>query len=202
MSNGPSQNASYSATLTGNPFLFFETRIVAEKIMKGLGKDSIQKEIQGRNLFQYRSTKSIPKRVNAILRRISDLDPRILKRLADGSAVEARTIVLLAITRSDRLFREFLSEVVHEKMHSWDGILKDSDLERFFELKRETGSKVAGWSEDGFKKLKQVYLNILVASGVLKDRKERKISKALLSPDFKKILFLSFSPDLIRMIEG
>lgn len=197
-----SSKTEYSASLTGNPFLFFETRIIAAKISEGCDTKSLSKVAMDQNLFQYKTTKSIPKRVNSILRRLDGLDRSVLELLASGPVLDAKAANLLVIAHSDRLFAEFLEQVVREKAHLGDATISDGDMKRFFEAKAETSSDVAGWGEMATKKLQQVYINILVGAGILNNRKQRHIQRPLLSPETRRILGKSFPPQLIRIIEG
>lgn len=194
--------SQYSATLTGNPFLFFETRLIAGCILQGQDKQAIASAVLQENLFQYRSTKSIQKRVNAILRRLEDLDKSILERLTTDATENGKLIVLLIIARSDLLFREFLVEVVQEKLRGSAERLSDGDLNRFFETKAEISPIVAGWTESAVKKLRQIYVNIMINSGLLKDRADRRLQRPIIDDDFKRILIRVFGSDLVRTIGG
>lgn len=56
-------------------------RIVADLLKQGLDKKEIKKVIS-ENIFQYKTTKSIPKRLSCIFRRIDSLDQYLLDRLS------------------------------------------------------------------------------------------------------------------------
>lgn len=76
-------------------------------------------------------------------------------------------MVLYAIAKTDRLFFEFLNEVYKEKIVLKDFYIRDKDFNRFFQGKREQSEKVDSWSEYTFKKLKQVYIRILLKVDLL-----------------------------------
>ncbi len=193
---------NYSATLTGNPFLLFETRQVA-LLMKDTNdpKVAMNKIIES-NLFQYSSTKSVPKRFNAIHKRISVLDKSLVDCLASGSVNEAKITNLLAIASSDRLFKEFVVETIACRLTSHKQQLTLKDIEDFFEYKQETIREVKGWTEKTIKKLIQVYVQILYQSGLINDRKSKTLQKLFISVDFKGKLLLSFNKELIECIAG
>lgn len=50
---------SYIASLTREPFLFYEMRSTAKLMVEGKSDDAIVKEIVEQNLFQYPTEKSI-----------------------------------------------------------------------------------------------------------------------------------------------
>lgn len=49
----------YSASLTREPFLFYEMRSTAKLMSEGLSDEAIAEEIVRQNLFQYPTEKSI-----------------------------------------------------------------------------------------------------------------------------------------------
>ena len=192
----------YSATLTGNPFLFFETRMVAERILRDEDREAIASQVLQQNLFQYRSTKSLTKRTNAIFRRLEGAERPLLLRLISGTSADGRIIVLMLIARSDRLFREFLLEIIGEKRSGYAEALTDGDFSRFFAAKAELSAKVAAWQASGRKKLREVYIKILAESGMLGSTKDRTVRRPVLDEELRRLLLTFFGPELVRAVEG
>ncbi len=196
------KESNYTATLTGNPFLLFETQQVAGLLLQGTDRKELLTEAIQTNVFQYKNTKSIMKRFNAIFKRIHDLDRRILEKLAHGTAQEAKIINLLTIVRTDRLFREFVSEIVSERIRTPDRKLEYKDFERFFEYKKETNPEINPWTDKTIKKLIQVYIQILYHSGLIDDRKNKVLQRFLITDEFREKLALSFPREFIDCITG
>ncbi|MEW6234215.1 MAG: DUF1819 family protein [Candidatus Omnitrophota bacterium] len=190
----------YTANLTGNPFLLFETREVAKGMLKKLHKDEALKEILDSNLFQYKNAKSILKRFNAIYKRLGKLNDDLLVKLAEGTIQEAKITNLFVIVRADRLFREFFIEVVAERIKEPAHKLRERDLRYYFEQKRETVSEVQKWMDKTIKKLYQVYIQILYQSGIIENRKNLALRKFFVNDEFKKALFSSFPQEWIECI--
>ena len=63
----------YSSTLTGEPFLFYESRQVARLKLTGRNDQQIREEIKTQNLFQYATEKSLTKRITAVQKRVDTL---------------------------------------------------------------------------------------------------------------------------------
>ena len=59
----------YIASLTREPFLFYEMRSTAKLMAEGNSDDAIVKEIVEQNLFQYPTEKSIPLLANYMMQR-------------------------------------------------------------------------------------------------------------------------------------
>ena len=64
----------YIASLTREPFLFYEMRSTAKLMVSGLSDDAIVKEIVGENLFQYPTEKSIHGMSKACVKRLHALE--------------------------------------------------------------------------------------------------------------------------------
>lgn len=175
-------NLQYSASLTGEPFLFYESRQVARLKLAGLSDKEIRTEIKNHNLFQYATEKSIPKRSNAALKRVNALDEVMLTYLAEKPSATARLINLYAIMKTNRLMLELVSEVIGEKFAS-NMPLEKKDLNEFFLMKREQSQEVAAWKDLTIKKLKQVLLRILKESGILDESDSGRLHRISLEPE-------------------
>ena len=60
----------YIASLTREPFLFYEMRSTAKLMVEGNSDDAIVKEIVEQNLFQYPTEKSITRMAKACIKRL------------------------------------------------------------------------------------------------------------------------------------
>lgn len=164
------KTSKYNASLTGEPFLFYETRQVARLKLNGLSDKEILEEVVKNNLFQYATEKSIPKRSKAALKRLQVLDENMLGYLLEKSSETAKIVNLYAIMKSNRLVMEFVSEVVGEKYAANNLTLDKKDVNEFFLEKREQSEEVARWRDNTIKKLKQVLLRMLSEAGILDER--------------------------------
>lgn len=158
----------YSAKLTGNQFLFYETKVVASLLTHGLSKDEIRQRVATENLFNYKTTKSIKKRINEIFRRLQVLTPGMMNILVNSLNESARLICLYAIMKTDLLFFDFMKEVVLEKHIIGQNTIEIIDINRFFESKAVQSDKVAGWTPYTMKKLRGAFRVILRDSGLVR----------------------------------
>ena len=60
----------YIASLTREPFLFYEMRSTAKLMVEGNSDDAIVKEIVEQNLFQYPTEKSLKSMAKACIKRL------------------------------------------------------------------------------------------------------------------------------------
>ena len=68
----------YIASLTREPFLFYEMRSTAKLMNEGLSDEAIVKEIVEQNLFQYPTEKSITRMAKACIKRLRALEDESL----------------------------------------------------------------------------------------------------------------------------
>lgn len=178
----------YSSALTGASFLFFEIKKVVELSTQGLSGKEIRKKVIEENLFEYKYTSSLKRSLPSLLRRVKVLDNTLKQKLMEGSLETGKMINLYAIMKTDRLFFEFMQEVIREKLLEQDFVLEKKDLNLFIALKAEQNPLVAGWTEQTIKKLQQVHQRILSEAGILTDQKIGKLTFPLLDPDLQAYL--------------
>ena len=157
----------YSAIMTGEPSLHFELRTVAQMRMRGLSNNEIREVVKAENSFQYKTPKSIGRALRAVLRRLDVLDDTLVEICANGSLSASRLVTLYAIAKTNLLFFDFLEEVYKEKCALGRSPLTAKDVRIFFTQKRQQSAVVAGWSEETVRKLRQVFLKILIDAGLV-----------------------------------
>ena len=173
----------YLASLTGEPFLFFELRTMARLFNEGLDKEQVFRVISDENLFQYPTEKSISKIFNVCYRRIKALDnPYLLRILSEQPVYVAKQVALYALMRQNRLVWEFMISVVGEKFRSKNSAFGKIDINSFFLRLQEQNDKVASWSDITIGKLKQVMVKMLVETEYLDDIQSTHINSVLLDP--------------------
>ncbi|WCF07738.1 DUF1819 family protein [Paenibacillus thiaminolyticus] len=183
-----STELEYSATLTGASFLFFEFKQVVSLKTQGFSEQEIRKKVLSENLFQYQVSASQKRSLPSVLRRVSVLDESLCQMVIKQSLEAGKLINLYAIMKTDRLFFEFMDEVIREKLESNNYLLEKKDLNLYFVSKAEQDTGVAGWTEQTVTKLKNVIQRILFESGILKDKKTGELSRILMDSQLKQHL--------------
>ncbi|MGU8577604.1 DUF1819 family protein [Clostridium perfringens] len=178
----------YSAKLTGESFLLYEFKIVAKLKKEGFSDKEIRKRVLEENLFQYKFKSSISRRLTPLIQRINFLDDNLINRLIEDPLGDGIIINLYAIMKNDRLFFEFMNEVMKNKLNENNEILEKKDINIFIETKIEQNNDVAEWSEATISKIKQVIRKILIEAGIIEDIKNGKIHKVKMSNWLKQYL--------------
>ncbi|MGG7056723.1 DUF1819 family protein [Clostridium tertium] len=184
----------YSAKLTGESFLLFEFKTIAKLKKDGFSDKDIRKKVLEENLFQYKYKSSISRRLTPLIQRINIIDETLINMLIEDPLESGAIINLYAIMKNDRLFFEFMNEVVREKIEYKYDFIEKKDINMFFIEKSEQSNLVLGWSDQTIAKLKQVIFKILSEVGIIKDIKKGKINRLLIPSEVKNYL-LSIGED-------
>jgi Putative inner membrane protein (DUF1819) len=195
-----SKELAYSATLTGASFLFLELKQVLKLKREGISDKEIKKKVIDENVFEYQITSSLKRIVPSVMRRANALDEELQQLVLNSPLEVGKIINLYAIMKTDKLFFEFMNEVVREKLDTNNYLLEKKDLNVFFTAKAEQDEKMAKWSELTLNKLKQVYIKILFEVGLLRDKKSGELSRVFIDFDIKDHLLRIGDTPYLRAI--
>ncbi|EPZ44469.1 DUF1819 family protein [Alicyclobacillus acidoterrestris] len=182
------ERSKYSCTLTGASFLFFELKQVVLLKEQGLQDSEIREKVRAENLFGYKVKSSIKRSLPSVLRRINALDDTLRQMVIEKSLETGKIINLYAIMKTDRLFFEFMNEVVRDKFERNDYHLDRKDVNVFITAKAEQDETVALWTEKTVDRLKQAYVKVLFDAGIVRDRKTGELNRILMDEELKRHL--------------
>ena len=179
----------YSAKLTAEPFLYNETKIIAEYILNGEDVNELKKRNIEENLIHYKKPKSIQRVNSPIFRRLSVLDEDMLREFVYSDIDTSRYILLYAIMKTDKLVRDFVIEVYKDKLLMQKEYIEKFDIDNWYEDKCTISQNLRERSESTTNKLKQVIMKIMQDSGLVKKEREKnnyrfKVIRPLLKDKF------------------
>ena len=173
----------YIASLTREPFLFYEMRTTAKLLTSGLSTEDTVAQIVTENLFQYPTEKSITRMAKACVKRLQVMkDADLIHAIATQPTEIAKQICLYALMKQSRLVWEFMLTVIGEKYRLKDSSFGRIDLNTYFIRLQEQDDTVASWSEGTITKLKQVLAKILVETEYLDDVRADHLNPVYLHP--------------------
>lgn len=173
----------YIASLTREPFLFYEMRTTAKLLTSGLSAEDAVAQITVENLFQYPTEKSIARMAKACVKRLQVMkDADLIHAIATQPTEIAKQICLYAMMKQSRLVWEFMLTVIGEKYRLKDSSFGRIDLNTYFIRLQEQDDTVASWSEGTITKLKQVLAKILVETEYLDDVRADHLNPVYLHP--------------------
>lgn len=173
----------YIASLTREPFLFYEMRTTAKLLTNGLDDTEVVKQITMDNLFQYPTEKSVARMAKACIKRLRIMeDDDLIKAIATQPTEIAKQICLYAMMKQSHLIWEFMLTVIGEKYRLKDSSFGRIDLNTYFIHLQEQDSTVASWSEGTITKLKQVIAKTLVETEYLDNIHANHLNPVYLHP--------------------
>ena len=179
----------YSAKLTAEPFLYNETKIIAEYILNGEDVNELRKRNIEENLIHYKKQKSIQRVNSPIFRRLAVLDEELLREFIYSDIDTSKYILLYAIMKTDKLVRDFIIEVYKDKLLMRKEYIEKIDIDNWYDDKCTISKTLRERSESTTNKLKQVIMKIMQDSGLVKKEREKnnyrfKVIRPLLKDKF------------------
>lgn len=173
----------YIASLTREPFLFYEMRTTAKLICEGLEDAEVVSRIAAENLFQYPTEKTISRIARACIKRLRAMeDESLIQAISIQPTDVAKQICLYAMMKQSRLVWEFMITVIGEKYRLRDSSFGKIDLNTYFMRLQEQDDTVATWSDNTITKLKQVLARVLVETEYLDNLKSDHLNPVWLQP--------------------
>lgn len=169
----------YSSALTGAGFMLYEVKQIAKLKEAGFSDKDIRYKVLDENIFQYDKLSSVKRALPYILKRVDVLDETLRKLLIEESFEVGKVINLYAIMKADRLFYEFMQEVVAEKLKKDNYYIDKMDVNFFFATKIEQSTTISNWSDSTIAKLKQVFKKILLEVGMLESLKTGELNRLI-----------------------
>lgn len=180
----------YTAVLTREQFLFYETRTTARLIVEDLTEKQIVERIVSENLFQFPTERMLRRMAQTCLDRLDALnDETLVRAIATQPSDVAKQICLYAMMRQYRLVWDFMLTVVGAKYRNLDLSFGRKDLNEFFLRLQEQDDTVASWSDSTVSKLKQVLLKLLVENEYLDEKGSDRLNP---------VIICSFLEDAVR----
>lgn len=177
-------NAPYIASLTREPFMYYEMKITAKLLEEGLSEEEAIEKIFKENLYQYPTERSLKMRSRACIKRLNALeDEELISWIINRPLDISRQVCLYAMMKHSRLIWEFMITVIGEKYRTRNFSYSRMDLNIFFTRIQEQNDTVASWSDSTINKLKSVLGSLLKENGYIDETSSKRLNEVLL--DYK-----------------
>ncbi|MEG0266740.1 MAG: DUF1819 family protein [Bacilli bacterium] len=179
----------YSAKLTGEPFLYNETMIIARLILDGENPVALKKRNKEENLIKHKTIKSVERTNVPIFRRLGAMDNSTLNVFVTSDLETSKYTLLYAIMKTDILVLDFIKEVYKDKLMMRKDYIEKFDVDNWYEEKCILSKSLREKTEKTSAKLKQVLMKILIDSGlVIKEKDRFKVIRPLLRETYINLL--------------
>lgn len=193
----------YSAKLTGEPFLYNETKIIASYLLEGENEQELKKRNIEENLIKHKKIGSIQRVNSPIFRRLKAMDKEMLEEFVSSDIETSKYILLYAIMKTDKLVRDFVIEVYKDKLYMRKEYIEKFEIDNWYEEKCILSKTLRERTESTSAKLKQVIMKILQDSGlVIKEKDRFKIVRPLLKEKYISMLDKNGDIEYAKAIGG
>ena len=193
----------YNAKLTGEPFLYNETKIIGKYLLEGANEEDLKKQNIEENLIKHKKISSV-KRVNSpIFRRLKVMNKEMLEEFVCSDIETSKYILLYTIMKTDKLVRDFIIEVYKDKLYMRKEYIEKFDIDNWYEEKCILSKTLRDRTESTSAKLKQVIMKIMQDSGlVIKEKDRFRIVRPLLKEKFISMLEKNGDLEYAKAIGG
>ena len=193
----------YTAKLTGEPFLYVETKVIAEYMLQGYTAEELRKKNIEENLIKHKKVGSIERTNAPIFRRLAVLNNDMLNEFVNGDIETSKYILLYAVMKTEKLVKDFIYDVYRDKLNMRLTTIDKYDISTWYEEKKSTSNFLQQRSESTSEKLKQVIMKIMQDSGLVKKEKDKfTIIRPLLSEKYIALLNSCGDYDYAKAIGG
>lgn len=174
----------YKFSLTAGALLLDEMILVNQWLLDNeVSIDKFQLEVLGKDRL-----KTSKREFAEIKIRINSLSEVERLFLSETTMENKKLICYLSCIRSYRIFREFIDEILIDKLSIFDFNVTDYDYQKFFNDKADQNAKIEQLAQSTKDKVKQVTFRILTQAGLLDDQKNRTIIKPFLDFSIQGLL--------------
>ena len=180
------QPSKYKLSLTAASLSISESVMIAEVYRKCRDWDQTKQLINDTNLLQSRTKSRSERTARELMARLALLTDAQLELLVDGSLIEQKYVLWLAVCKTYAFIKEFATEVLHEKYLSRSMKITSLDYDSFYNRK-------AGWNDDlariaasTSQKIRQVTFLMMREAGLITD--DNTILRAMFSNRLIEVL--------------
>ena len=174
------ETKKYNFSFTGFSLRENEMLKVAEAISKDLPVEMVDFGDGNRNTGQ--------RRLVAIKRRLDQFTKQQFELFLTSDFLIRKQLAFLSVCKAHAFIREFVVEVLREKLLLYDYEITEGDYISFYRRKFESHPEMEALTEQTEYKIRQVTLKILEQAGIINDIKERILQPQLLSTEIVQVI--------------
>ena len=185
------KNSSYSFSFATTALNVHEMVKVAQSIVETREMDATNELGNGKKI-------SGQKKMQEYTSRIRTLTTNQLQLLAHGNLNSQRQMAYLSICKSYGFIRDFVVEVLRDKILLFDYQIEDSDYLSFWRRKAELYPRMESFTENSKKKIRQITLRILAEADIIDSTSNKMIKIQIIDPVVEKVI-LEDNPNWMKV---
>lgn len=193
----------YLTTLNTRPFLYEETIEVAKLIHEGKQYDEILDIVLDKNIFALKSKDRAERFYSEIQKRLDELDIYLFNQFLVTDIQTSKAILFYALLKRDRLFYEWMREVVWDQFLVLDWYITKEDTRDFFRNKSNHFETVDQWTEETKHLLMNAYHQVLKEVGMATEKENSiELHRLNLEPEIRKYLTNEKERKVVEVLLG
>ncbi len=185
------KNSSYSFSFATTALNVHEMGKVAQSIVENREMDATNELGNGKKI-------SGQKKMQEYTSRIRTLTTNQLQLLAHGNLNSQRQMAYLSICKSYGFIRDFVVEVLRDKILLFDYQIEDSDYLSFWRRKAELYPRMESFTENSKKKIRQITLRILADADIIDSTSNKMIKIQIVDPAVERVI-LDDNPNWLKV---
>ena len=174
--------SKYRTALMNRPFMYIESKRIAEMMLQGKSEEERRYEVIELNALQMPSQDRRKTSYKEISHRLSFLDDFLLEKFRDSDADTAKAILAYAILQADQLYYEFMREVYLEKILLLQKELTKKEVLNFLYKKAEQSEVVNKWGDNTKERLAVGFMQMMRESGfIVSNHEEYQVKRPLIN---------------------
>ena len=179
---------AYKADIAGGSLKVYESRIIADLLLRRLPAADWRQAIEVDNVLQKTSIGTAKRQASLIKARLKGMTPLLWELVRDGSKPVATQAVFASAIAHSSLLRDFLILHVRDRFLSGDLALTRSHWRSFVASCHERDSEMSVWSASTTDKLGDSVLRILTEVGMLSEGEGATLQPVYYEPEVMNYL--------------
>ena len=193
----------YRTALMNRPFMYIESKRIAEMILQGKTEEERWYEAIELNALQMPSPDRRKTSYKEISHRLSFLDEFLLEKFMNSDADTAKAILAYAILQADQLYYEFMREIYLEKILLLQKDLAKKEVINFLYKKAEQSEVVAKWADNTKERLAVGFIQMMRESGfILSNHEEHQVKRPLINQSVREYLRKNGIKPIVEIMLG
>lgn len=171
----------YLGSLTGEQFLYYEVKVVAQLLIQGLNDEQCLNLIIQENLFQFPTEKNIKKIFRGIYKRLKNAGtPKLIELIASDVSDISKQASLYLLMRYNKIVYDFMVYVIGEKYKNYDFSFDKYEVSAFINKLQYENEIVSLWSKSTINRIKSVLVKCLSDTGYLNSIRSNSLNPIVL----------------------
>ena len=178
-----SDSSKYILSFTAASLRLNEMVKVAKAAYEG-GTSELKAVKESGVVFNSVKTRTSDREFREIKKRLEKLTPEQIHILMHGDLISQKQIAFLAVCKRYTFIRDFVVDVIRDKVLVFDYKINVSDFKSFINGKVQLHPELEEFSDSTLRKAEQVMFHILEQAGFINNAVERIIQPQMLQPEF------------------